>query len=153
MHVPRIHESMHLRIVRCCSVHRQSKRPVVEFVLPHSLAAGLAVRYQPRVWPQPGRPRSGCALGLLRYPACPRTYGLASSAGGKGSPQAVTQLPRHAISNPTYGAVSVTKQCHQHPPHGSHSQTRNPTSPAPQAAAIGPQQLMRDRIAPSSRGP
>ena len=50
---------------------------VLEFILPHVLAAGLAVRYSSRVVRSPGRPRSGCALGLFVPHAAP----LASVCG------------------------------------------------------------------------
>jgi len=56
-------------------------------------ARPTASRYAP--WPScitPGQRRTPYAWssGLLRYLACPRTYGLASSAGGKGLLQDVT---------------------------------------------------------------
>lgn len=79
-------------------------------------ARPTASRYAP--WPScvtPGQRRTPYAWssGLLRYLACPRTYGLASSAGGKGSPQAVAQPSPHAASGSAISTATVTQQ---HPP-------------------------------------
>ena len=53
-----------------------------------------------RVTPGQRRTPYAWSSGLLRYPACPRTYGLASSAGGKGSLQAVASCCHTRLAAP-----------------------------------------------------
>ena len=62
--------------------------PPYAAVWPTATLSGGA--WSSRVTPGQRRTPYAWSSGLLRYPACPRTYGLASSAGGKGLLQAVT---------------------------------------------------------------
>ena len=80
----------------------------------------------------PGQRRTPYAWssGLLRYRACPRACGLASSAGGKDSPQ-----PSPSRRPPPPATQPHPESAHQEPLQRREDTTCSPTSPVPPADA------------------
>ena len=113
---------------------------VLEFVLPPSLAAGLAVRYQPRVVRSPAAHAPDVrSSGLLPSRARPRPSSPSASAGGKGSLRrqpSSHHTPPATISQP-FHQQPTPSSARQKPPQGRGSPSRNPNRPAPPESACG----------------
>lgn len=90
--------------------------------LPPSLAADLAVRYQPRVVRSP----AAHAKGVRRWPGCPHTSSPSASAGGKGTPRASLRQSPQATSGLSHVPHPSPLQLHRRPLQGRDSPARNP---------------------------